>query len=124
MKVTPIALFSFSVSLITIPITLAAENSDECHIVMPSGEKVNLSGLCQSPSTENSIINQQNNNNNSNQRVVYGEQEPAEGIQQKPKSTSQAAKRRSKREVERKRIFQEYSQYQQYIKYYRENLGN
>ena len=89
---------------------------------MPSGEKIDLSGLCKSPSEKDPKINQQNNNNNNlNQRIVYGEQEPAAPIEQKSKSNSQAAKRSRQREIERKRIFQEYSQYQEYLKYYREN---
>lgn len=123
MKIRAIALLTLSVSLTTFSPTRSAEN-DECHMISPSGEKIDLSQLCQTPSTEDPNINQQNNNNNTNQRVVYGEQEVSAPIKQTPKLNSQAGKRNRQQEIERKRIMQEYSQYQQYIKYYRENSGN
>ena len=122
MKVTAIALLTLSVSLTTISTILAAENSDECHIIMPSGEKIDLSGLCTSSSSSDRQPNI-SNNNNSSARIIYGEQETLP-IPETPKLNFQAAKRRRQREIERKRVFQEYSQYQQYLKYYRENSGN
>ncbi|MGF1489202.1 MAG: hypothetical protein ACFBSE_19110 [Prochloraceae cyanobacterium] len=124
MKVTAIALITLSVSLTTITPILASESSDECHMIMPSGEKMNLSGLCNSPSPENPNLKPENNNNNnlntSNERVVYGESEPT-AIEALPKLNSRAAKRRRQRELERKRLFQEYSHYKQYIRYHHEN---
>jgi len=124
MKVKAAGLLSLSVFLITVTTSLAAEKEDECHIVMPSGEKVDLSGLCQSPSSEKSNSNLDNNNHNLNQRVVYGEQEPATPIEQIPKSKTQALQRLRERQLEQKRVFQEYSQYKKYIEYYRKNSNN
>jgi len=119
MKVTAIALISLSVSLTTILPILASESSDECHMIMPSGEKMNLSGLCNSPSPENPNLKPENK---SNERVVYGESEPT-AIEVLPKLNSQAAKRRRQRELERKRLFQEYSHYKKYIRYHQESSG-
>ena len=122
MKVTAIALLTLSGSLTTIPTILAAENSDECHMIMPSGEKIDLSELCTSPFSRDSQPNI-SNNNNPFARIIYGEQETLP-IPENPKLNFQVGKRGRQREIESKKVFQEYSQYQQYLKYYRENSGN